>query len=199
MKKIVIYTLTIALMLSSCGGKRSDNIERTTPDSTFSDIPVLKAEKGDVVFVRMDSILNAYDMYHEVRKEYEEDVMKAENDLRAKATAFQKEVNSFSEKYDKGLITRSQAADEQTKLYNRQQSLEEESNKIRNELAEKEVVLLNQIHNAIVTYINKYNEDKGYSLIISTNGTSPVLYGNPGLDITNEIIQGLNDSYIKNR
>ncbi|MDR1347541.1 MAG: OmpH family outer membrane protein [Prevotellaceae bacterium] len=199
MRKTYIFTFALILVLSSCGGNGSKNIEKTTSDSINSNIPVLKAEKGDIVFVRMDSIINSFDMYHDLRKIYEEDVTKADTDLRTKAESFRKEVADFQEKTDKGLITRSQAEQEQGRLLRRQQNLEEEQNRVRNELGEKEVVLLNQIHNAIMVYVNRYNEEKGYSLIISTSGTSTVLYGNPGLDITGDIIKGINEEYIKSR
>lgn len=200
MKKIFIFTLTAILVLSSCGGGNNSNIERVTSDSSaVADVPVIKAEKGDIVFVRMDSILNGFDMYHDLRKVYEEEVTKADNDMRTKANAFQRDAKSLQEKFDKGLITRSQAEEEQSRLMRRQQSLEEEQVKLRNELLEKETVMLNQIQDAIMTYINQYNEDKAYSMIISTTGNSTVLYGNSGLDITKEIIDGVNAAYIKDK
>ncbi|MDR2292442.1 MAG: OmpH family outer membrane protein [Prevotellaceae bacterium] len=199
MKKTYIFTLTLFLILSSCGGDGSKNIEKTTIDSTSSNISVLEAEKGDIVFVRIDSIINNFDMYHDLKKIYEDDVTKADTDLRTKASAFEKDVNEFREKSEKGLITRSQAEQEQGRLIQRQQRLEEEQNKIRNELDEKQIVWMNQIQNAIMVYVKKYNEEKGYSMIISTSGNSTVLYGNPGLDITGDIIKGINEEYIKSR
>ncbi|MDR3226390.1 MAG: OmpH family outer membrane protein [Prevotellaceae bacterium] len=198
MKKIFIFTMTMSLILSSCGSN-SSNIERTTSDSIQGELPVLKAEKGDIVFVRMDSIVNNFDMYHDLRRVYEDDVTKAENEMKTKVNTFQRDAKSLQEKFDKGLLTRSQAEEEQSRLYRRQQSIEEEQVKLRNELGEKEMVLLNQIQDAIMTYVNKYNEEKAYSMIISTTGNSTVLYGNPGLDITHDIIKGLNEEYIKNR
>ena len=191
----------MAFVLSSCGGN-SSNIERTTSDSitTISgDVPIIKAEKGDIVFVRMDSTLNNFDMYHDLRRVYEEEVTKADNGLRAKENTLQRDLKNLQEKYDKGLMTRSQAEEEQNRLLRRRQALEDDIAKVRNELMEKEVVMLNQIQDAILTYINTYNMEKGYSMIISTTGNSTVLYGNPGLDITREIIKGINDEYIKNR
>jgi outer membrane protein len=198
MKKISIFAVISAvLVLASCGGNKS-NIEKTTSDAVNSDV-IVKAEKGDIVFVRIDSIMNGFDMYHDLRKVYEEDVTKADSEFRTKANAFTRDAKSFQEKAEKGLITRSQTEEEQSRLVRRQQLLEEEQNKVRNELAEKEAVLLNQIQDAIMTYVNKYNVEKGYSMIISTAGNSTVLYGNPGLDITADIIKGLNDEYIQNR
>jgi outer membrane protein len=198
MKKIFIFTLTLALVLSSCGGNNS-NIERTTSEPANSSTPVIKAERGDIVFVRMDSLLNNFDMYHDLRKVYEEEVTKVSNDMKTKVTVLQRDAKNLQEKFEKGLMTRSQAEEENNRLVRREQTLQEEQEKHRTELMEKESVMLNQIQDAILTYINKYNEEKGYSMIISTTGNSTVLYGNSGLDITREIIKGINEEYIKNR
>ena len=48
---------------------------------------------------------------------------------------------------------------------------------------------------AIQTYITKYNQDKGYALILSV----PVLAGDPSLNITQDILAGLNEEYIKSK
>jgi len=199
MKKLSIFAvISTVLTLASCGGNNS-NIEKTTSDTTTGDVAIVKAEKGDIVFVRLDSIINNFDMYHDLRKVYEEDVTKADTDLKTKYNAFARDAKAFQEKAEKGLITRSQAEEEQSRLMRRQELLEAEQNKVRGEIAEKEAVLLNQIQDAIMTYINTYNTEKGYSMIISTTGNSTVLYGNPGLDITADIVKGINEEYIKNR
>ena len=91
---------------------------------------------------------------------------------------------------------------EQLRLQKCGQSYEEERAKISNNLAEKESVLLNKINEAVISYIEKYNEEKKYSLILSTNTrniNSPVILGNKSLDITSEIIKGLNELYVKNK
>lgn len=138
-------------------------------------------------------------MYDDLRKVYEEEVKAADTKLRSRGNALQKDMNSLQEKYDKGLITRSQAEEEQERLQRRAQSFEEERGKTANELGEKEAVMLNNIQDAILSYINKYNETKGYAMIISTSGNSTVLYGNPGLDITTDIIEGLNKEYVSSK
>jgi Skp family chaperone for outer membrane proteins len=62
--------------------------------------------------------------------------------------------------------------------------------------------MLNQIADAINTYIQKYNEVKQFSMIISTQGdilAAPVVTADPELDITDELIAGLNEEYIKTK
>ena len=65
----------------------------------------------------------------------------------------------------------------------------------------------NQILEAIRAYVEKYNADKKYSMVIATqsvNGTpgsltAPVVEAESFLDITDEILAGLNDEYIKSK
>ena len=68
-------------------------------------------------------------------------------------------------------------------------------------------VMQNQILEAIRSYVEKYNAEKKYSMVIATqsvNGTpgsltAPVLEAESFLDITEEILAGLNDEYIKSK
>ena len=68
------------------------------------------------------------------------------------------------------------------------------------EMQEEEMVLNNQIMDAIKTYLEEYNKVHGFSAILTTSeATNIVIVGNPGLDITQEIVEGLNAEYIKTR
>ncbi len=62
----------------------------------------------------------------------------------------------------------------------------------------KEQVKLRQIHYSITEYLKKYNADKGYHIILSSNFGGPLLYGHPALDITSEVIGGINQEYAAN-
>ena len=67
----------------------------------------------------------------------------------------------------------------------------------------------NQINDAIVTFIQKYNAEKQYGMILLTQGDAegdgvitlpaPVLTADPALDITDEVLAGLNEEYIASK
>ena len=71
------------------------------------------------------------------------------------------------------------------------------------------MVLNNQINDAIVTFVKKYNEEKQYSMILLSQGdaendgiislSAPVLTADPSLDITDEVLAGLNEEYIASK
>ena len=68
------------------------------------------------------------------------------------------------------------------------------------ELLEEESVMNNQVMYAINTYLEKYNEEKKFSLIFTTSGaTNAIIIGNKALNVTAEVVEGLNAEYIKVR
>ena len=50
------------------------------------------------------------------------------------------------------------------------------------------------LHDSIEHFIAKYNKDKKFSLILTKQGDN-ILYGDKALDVTAEVIAGLNKAY----
>jgi outer membrane protein len=134
-------------------------------------------------------------MYNDLKSELESKVQAVQEDLTKKGRSFESAVKDFQAKIDKGLLTRSQAEEQQQKLVEREQNLQGLSQQKQMELAEEEAVMMRRVMDAIQTYITKYNQDKGYALILSV----PVLAGDPSLNITQDILAGLNEEYIKSK
>ena len=69
-------------------------------------------------------------------------------------------------------------------------------------MAEEQQVMMNQIANAISEYVQEYNAEHQYALILATAGSilsTPVVTGDPKLDITDDLLAGLNAAYIKTK
>ncbi len=61
-------------------------------------------------------------------------------------------------------------------------------------------MLNNKVYYAVKDFIERYNEEHQFALILTTSAaTNTVLNENPGLDITADVLKGLNEEYIKNR
>ena len=62
--------------------------------------------------------------------------------------------------------------------------------------------MMNQIADAIKTFVDKYAEEQGFAMVLTTQGEilpAPVVTGNADLDITQAIIDGLNEEYVKEK
>ena len=123
-------------------------------------------------------------------------------ELNRRQNRLQSDANSFQEKINKGLLTSSVAEVQYQKLQQQDQEFQQYAAQKQQEMDEEQSVMINQIADAINTYLQKYNEVKQYAMIVSTQGnilSAPIASGDAALDITDELIAGLNEDYIKTK
>ncbi len=155
---------------------------------------------GSIVYIQLDSLVNSYDMFHDLRADLEVKAKALDEELTKKGKAFERKVKDFEEKVQKGLITRSQAEQLQAQLQQEQQQLQQQAGKMQQDMAEEEAVALRRVYDAIMKYLTAYNVEHNHSLILSTNGnTNTVMQGASSLNITKDVLSGLNASYTSER
>ena len=160
------------------------------------------AQKGAIVYFNLDRVMNEYDMANDLSSVLQTKLESIDQEVTRRGNKLQSDVNAFQEKIDKGLLTRSTAEVQSEKLQKQQNDFQAYYNQKQQEMQEEQAVTMNQIANAIKTFIDEFNEEKGYALIIATQGDllpQPVVAGDPELDITDAIIAGLNEEYVKTK
>ena len=88
------------------------------------------------------------------------------------------------------------------KLQQQQQEYQQYVVRKQQEMAEEQQVMMNQIANAIAEYVEIFNVEHQYALILATGGnilSTPVVTGSASLDITEDLLAGLNAQYIKDK
>ena len=153
------------------------------------------AAKGATVYFNLDRVLNEYDMANDLSSVVETKVQSIQQEITRRGNNLQKKANDFQEKIDKGLITRSVAEVQAQKLQQEQNDFNTYAAQKQQEIAEEQQVMMNQIGDAIKKFIDKFNEEKQFALILSCQGDvlpAPV-------DITDAVIAGLNEEYVKNK
>ena len=159
-------------------------------------------QKGAIVYFNLDRVIQEYDMANDLSSVVQTKIQSISEELNRRQNRLQNDANSFQEKINKGLLTSSVAEVQYQKLQQQDQEFQQYAAQKQQEMNEEQQVMLNQIADAINTYIQKYNEVKQFAMIISTQGdilSAPVVSADPELDITDELIAGLNEEYIKTK
>ena len=195
MKKLSILC-AVALTLSAVSCKNFNKPAEAEPvaDSV--------AVRGSIVYFNIDKVMDGYDLANDLRSVVETKVNGIQAEIDRRGNKLQKDVNEFQNKIDKGLLTRTVAEAQSQKLQQQQADYQQYALRKQNEMAEEQQVMLNQIMDAINSYMQTYNEEKGYDFILTTSGSilsAPVVAANPSLDITEEILAGLNAEYVKTK
>ena len=188
----LVAAITFGVILLTNGSNKSEVLAEGESTEAV-------ASKGDIVYVDLDRILMDYDMANDLRSVVETKAQNIQAEITRRGKKLENEVKSFQEKVNKGLMTRSVAEVQQQKLMQQEQEFNEYGAAKQQEINEEQIVMMNQLADAIKTYLDKYNEEKQYAMIITNNGGSPVITANPALDITEDVLAGLNDEYIKSK
>ena len=157
------------------------------------------ASKGDIVYVNLDRILMEYDMANDLRSVVQTKVENIQAEVNRRAKKLESDVIDFQNKIDKGLLTRTNAEVQSQKLQQQELEFNNYAAQKDQEIQEEQVVMMNQLGDAIQTFLNKYNEEKQYAMILTNSGGAPVITADAALDITDDVLAGLNEEYIKSK
>lgn len=158
--------------------------------------PVLEGEKLEklpIAYLNTDSLLS----YYVFAQNANEKLMKKQEDARlklnTKARTLQSEMADFQHKLENNaFLSRERAEKEQQRLLKKQQELQELEAKLTEDILVENQKLNMQLTDSLDKFLKEYNADGRYHLILSNTAKDNVLYGVPGYDITNEVINGLN-------
>ena len=190
MKKILLILAAVALTTVGCNKNQAPAGGETKESDAAA-----AASSGTIAYFNVDSLISKYDMYLDLRAEYEAKAKKADAELTSKGRSLESDLKDYQNKIDKGLVTRSEAMTMQENLEKKQQSFVQHRDKVMNELAEQEQVMLNKIHYNITEYLKEFNSDYRFKIILSTTSGGPVMNADPSLDITQIVLEGLNKKY----
>ncbi len=193
---IIALLGVVALCVKDLTGNNGK--KNTTTGETVENV----AKEGSVVWYDLDRVLNEYDMANDLRSVVETKIQSIQEEVTRRGNKLQSDANKFQSDLNKGLLVRSVAEQRGQKLQEQQNSFNNYAAQKEQEMAEEQQVMMNQIADAIKSYIDKFNEEHKYAMIIATQGSllpAPVSCGDPDLDITDALLQGLNAEYVKTK
>ena len=188
----LVAVVVFGILTLTYGGKKSEV-------KTEGEAVETAASKGDIVYVDLDRILMEYDMANDLRSVVETKVQNIQAEINRRGQKLEKQVAEYQEKIQKGLMTRSVAEVQGQKLQEQEIEFNNYAAQKQQEINEEQVVMMNQLGDAIQTFINKYNEEKQYAMILTNSGGAPVITADANLDITEAVLAGLNEEYIKTK
>ena len=202
MKNVPLILSIVAVALAVAGGIYSLTLnpksEKNTPADGSDSTSVTMATSG-IVYVDLDRIVQEYDMASDLGAVVETRVKNIQDEVNRRGKQLESEMLDFQNKINKGLITRSVAEVQGQELQKKEAEFNEYANQKNNEVIEEQTVMMNQIADAIQTFMEKYNEEKKYTMILTNQRGVPVITADRSLDITDDVILRLNEEYIKEK
>ena len=181
-----LLAIAFVIVLTSIAAKAQNAAARTSAPAS---VPT-------IVFVNQDTLLANYNYFKAVQTKMQALSQKAQSEIQTKGQAFQKEVADYQKSAN--ALRPAQKAATEKKLAKEQQTLQDLQQNTAKQLQEIEAGENTTLYNKIADYLKTYTKTKGYKIVLTYSKSNPsMLYGDDSLDITKEVVAGLNDEYAK--
>jgi outer membrane protein len=171
---------------------KSSGLASTASDN---DTTIVKPVNSNVVYVNIDSVVSKYQMALDLSDEITKKGKQYESELATKTKNLQAGVQNLNYKAQKGLELRSKLEEMGQQLQVEEQNLYKLRDSYAMQIQEENAVMLRQVLHSIMEYLKEYCKDKNYHYIMGNSFDGKILYANETLDITTDVLKGLNEKY----
>ena len=188
-KTLILATVAL-LTLGMAGCNNSDS--KQNPEAAA---PVIAEGGLKIAYVDTDTIMAKYQYAIDLNEELLAYKDQQEKYYQQQMTQFQTDYNNYLQTGASLTLTQQQA--KEAELKQRMEKMSTLEQELMAKVAERQLSENTKLLNAIFAFIREYNAaNQQFDVILrkSFNDT-PVLYANPAMDITDEILAGLNEEY----
>ena len=186
----------IQMFFIQCAPKNSETATapqtETTAAATVATTASAPVCNIKIAYVDYDSLLLKFDLAQEMQKELIRKEMSINNLIEKERKALQEEAAAFETKVQNNVFaTQERAQAEYEKIMKKDQELLQRSQAMIADFEKESFTKSNEVTQNIMEYIKEYNSDAKYDFILTKMGGN-MLYANEALDITNDVVKGLN-------
>ncbi len=199
MKKASIFTnlslgLLVAGSMAAC--KQGASTTSATAPAATTTSAATSTGKEEIVYINSDTLSKNYTYVKDMDKRLTDKGNAAKSDLQSKGEAFQREVVDYQK--NANTMPADQRQTTEQRLEREKQELETYQQNAQAEVQDAQQKEMVKLYDKISDFVKQYAKQKGYKLVLtySKNNTS-MLYGDPSLDVTADVVKQLNDAYAK--
>jgi outer membrane protein len=145
-----------------------------------------------IAFVELDSLNEKISYMKDRRHELEDEQKAIETEWQNGYRGLENRKNDFLKRGNS--ITQEEAEKFQGELMKQQQQIDGKKQGLTQQLSEKSYKFMDDIQKKLKDFLIKYNKDNKYQYILTTGtGMDYMLYKDPSLNITDEVIKGMNE------
>lgn len=151
------------------------------------------ANKEKVVYIDSSKVINTYQGMVKARQEYQEKIAVWKANVDTLASEIQKEIRKH-EKENAKMSSREKELSERL-IQTKQQQLIDYQKAVNEKAEQEDVIATQKVVEEINAYIKAYGREHKYKIVLAATEYGNIAYAEEHLDITEKIIEGLNNKY----
>ncbi|MBL3655688.1 OmpH family outer membrane protein [Fulvivirga sediminis] len=181
---VLLIAVGVLYVLHFSGGKSGEQEEEKG---------LLQSSAYSVAYVDSDSVVKNYDFFKKKQEELTAKSEKLQNEYKNRAEGLQREVNDYQRNVNNLTIGQAKALEED--LMKKQQNLRMYQESLSQQLMQDQNKVQAELYEKVSEFLKGYSSKKGLELVVQYTPGSDVLYANDSMNITGDVIKGLNEAY----
>ena len=158
---------------------------------------ILPIQNAGIVFVNSDSLLDQYEFFKNAKTQLEASQSRIKSELKTQGEQLQKDAELYQQQAVG--MTDAQRSKKEEELGMRQQQLMQRKEELLNKLDEEQSKSSEELYIKLNQYLTKYNKGKNYQFVLGFQKGGGILFANDSLNITKEVVAGLNKEYAESK
>jgi outer membrane protein len=208
-----ILAIAVAVLYYFQFAAPKEEVRKNTVDAAAVDSV---SSKLKIAYVNTDSLWNEYKLINDIQADLEADREKAERkvaqrtsilegqleqmagELQTKMADFESKGRTMNEALRNMKMQELQSLQQNAQAFSLEadQEITQLQQRLQNDLLDKELKGTKQVQDNIKAFLKDYNQDYDFTYVLAySSDAGGILLGNPALDITKDVLAGLNEIY----
>lgn len=205
MKRTILH-IGLGLMamscLVSCGGEKKDadnnqKVQALAKKAADGTLPNYRFVDIDTLMLKYNLSVDFNEQMIRMQNNYQEEEKRQNNSLNSKGESFQKRYQAASQQSVPLPSEMDALQKEYESLQSQANQAQQKLAKLGMEIEQSQVNNFKTVMDSIQNFLKEYAAAHGYDAIIASGTGTGTLYYDPALDVTEEVVEGLNARYNK--
>ena len=149
--------------------------------------------KSELVYVDINKLVEGYKRTKVERETFNKKANTLKANVDSLLTDWQDELKNYEK--ERSSLSKKELELKQQLLQNKQQQINNYQQAIQKQIQEEDQKMTQTIINDINDYVKEYGKREGYRIIFGAKGNGNIMYAEDGADLTNGVLEGLNNEY----
>jgi outer membrane protein len=196
MKASIVTKSVLALLIAA--GVSACNQNKTETKPAAATTAGTTAGTPEIVYINQDSLVAQYDYIKDMDKRLGDKGKAAQADVQSRQQAIQREIAEYQKAAPTMAADQRQATEQ--RLQRKGQEFQQYQQNAGAQVQNEQVGEQTKLYEKLVEFTKAYAKEKGYKMILTyQKGNVTMLYGDPSLDVTADVVKRLNNAYAKDK
>ncbi|RWY57405.1 OmpH family outer membrane protein [Mucilaginibacter gilvus] len=187
-----VLAIALAAGVTACNQNKTADKPAAAASTTTS------AGTHEIVFINQDTLVAKYDYFNDMSKRLEDKAKVAQADVQSRQQAVQRRYAEYQK--DAATMPADKRAATEQQLQRSGQEFQQYQQNAGAQVQQDQANEQNKFYEKLAAFTKAYAKEKGYKMVLTfTRANTGMLYGDPSLDVTADVIKRLNDDYAKDK